>query len=304
MKKYIFRMLICLLAISALFAVNAAAEETNACGDALTWAYADGTLTISGNGPMYDYEEGAAPWAAYKDQITKVVFSGNVTTVGSYAFKDYDAITDVDFGSAMTRTAHGTVYTMAIIGQIEGHTAAPSGTKTTQYEHMLPLLAKLEESREVDGILFLLNTVGGDVEAGLAIAELIAGLTKPTAAIVLGGSHSIGVPLAVAAQRSFAVPSAAMTIHPVRMSGTVIAAPQTYNYFQRLQERIVAFVAGHSRISAEKFQALMLAKDDMAADVGSVIYGEEAVHLGIIDQLGGLREGLDWLYRKMNETRG
>lgn len=125
----------------------------------------------------------------------------------------------VDFGSAMTKTAHGTVYTLAIIGQIEGHTAAPNGTKTTQYEHMLPLLAKLEESREVDGILFLLNTVGGDVEAGLAIAELIAGLTKPTAAIVLGGSHSIGVPLAVAAQRSFAVPSAAMTIHPVRMSG-------------------------------------------------------------------------------------
>ena len=160
----------------------------------------------------------------------------------------------VDFGSAMTKTAHGTVYTLAIIGQIEGHTAAPNGTKTTQYEHMLPLLAKLEESREVDGILFLLNTVGGDVEAGLAIAELIAGLTKPTAAIVLGGSHSIGVPLAVAAQRSFAVPSAAMTIHPVRMSGTVIAAPQTYNYFQRLQERIVAFVAGHSRISAEKFR--------------------------------------------------
>ena len=205
----------------------------------------------------------------------------------------------VDFGSAMTKTAHGTVYTLAIIGQIEGHVAAPNGTKTTRYEHMLPLLAKLEESREVDGILFLLNTVGGDVEAGLAIAELIAGLTKPNAAIVLGGSHSIGVPLAVAAQRSFAVPSAAMTIHPVRMSGTVIAAPQTYSYFQRLQERIVAFVAGHSRIS--RFQTLMLAKEDMAADVGSVIYGEEAVRLGIIDQLGGLPEGLDWLYQKMEE---
>ena len=207
----------------------------------------------------------------------------------------------VDFGSAMTKTAHGTVYTLAIIGQIEGHVAAPNGTKTTRYEHMLPLLAKLEESREVDGILFLLNTVGGDVEAGLAIAELIAGLTKPNAAIVLGGSHSIGVPLAVAAQRSFAVPSAAMTIHPVRMSGTVIAAPQTYSYFQRLQERIVAFVAGHSRISAERFQTLMLAKEDMAADVGSVIYGEEAVRRGIIDQLGGLPEGLDWLYQKMEE---
>ena len=152
-------------------------------------------------------------------------------------------------------------------------------------------------------MLFLLNTVGGDVEAGLAIAELIAGLTKPTAAIVLGGSHSIGVPLAVAAQRSFAVSSAAMTIHPVRMSGTVIAAPQTYSYFQRLQERIVAFVARHSSISTEKFQALMLAKDDMAADVGSVLYGEEAVRLGLIDQLGGLPEGLRWLYRKMEEMR-
>lgn len=210
----------------------------------------------------------------------------------------------VELGSSVVTNRHGTIHCLTIIGQIEGHTNAPDSAKTTKYEHLLPLLASLEESEEVDGVLILLNTVGGDVEAGLAIAELIAGLTKPTAAIVLGGSHSIGVPLAVAAQRSFAVPSAAMTIHPVRMSGTVIAAPQTYNYFQRLQERIVAFVAGHSRISAEKFQALMLAKDDMAADVGSVIYGEEAVHLGIIDQLGGLREGLDWLYRKMNETRG
>ena len=209
----------------------------------------------------------------------------------------------VDFGSAMTKTAHGTVYTLAIIGQIEGHVAAPNGTKTTRYEHMLPLLAKLEESREVDGILFLLNTVGGDVEAGLAIAELIAGLTKPNAAIVLGGSHSIGVPLAVAAQRSFAVPSAAMTIHPVRMSGTVIAAPQTYSYFQRLQERIVAFVAGHSRISAERFQTLMLAKEDMAADVGSVIYGEEAVELGLIDRIGGLSDALSCLHEMIEERK-
>ena len=189
----------------------------------------------------------------------------------------------VDFGSAMTRTPHGSVYCLTIIGQIEGHNTASDHTKTTKYEHVLPLLAKLEEAEEVDGVLFLLNTVGGDVEAGLAIAELIAGMTKPTVSIVLGGSHSIGVPLAVAARRSFAVPSAAMTIHPVRMSGTVIAAPQTYNYFQRLQERIVAFVSGHSHISAEDFQTLMLRKDDMAADVGSVIYGEEAVELGLID---------------------
>ena len=209
----------------------------------------------------------------------------------------------VDLGSALTRTDHGTVYCMTIVGQIEGHNNAPDTVKTTKYEHVLPLLAKIEENRNVDGVLFLLNTVGGDVEAGLAIAELIAGMTKPTASIVLGGSHSIGVPLAVAAQRSFAVPSAAMTIHPVRRSGTVIAAPQTYHYFERLQERIIAFVAGHSGISGEKFQELMLCKDDMAADVGSVIYGEEAVRLGIIDEVGGLSQGLAWLYRRMDERK-
>ena len=206
----------------------------------------------------------------------------------------------LDFGSAMTATPHGNIYCLTIIGQIEGHMTASSGTKTTKYEHVLPLLAKLEESGEVAGVLFLLNTVGGDVEAGLAIAELIAGMTKPTVSIVLGGSHSIGVPLAVAARRSFAVPSAAMTIHPVRMSGTVIAAPQTYSYFQRLQDRIVAFVAGHSHIKGETFQDLMLKKDDMAADVGSVIYGEEAVHLGLIDQVGGLSDGLAWLYGEID----
>ena len=210
----------------------------------------------------------------------------------------------LDFGSAMTRTVHGNVYCLSIIGQIEGHITASNQTKTTKYEHILPLLAKLEESDEVDGILFLLNTVGGDVEAGLAIAEMIAGMTKPTVSIVLGGSHSIGVPLAVAAQRSFAVPSAAMTIHPIRMSGTVIAAPQTYHYFERLQERIVSFVSGHSRISEEKFQSLMLKKEDMAADVGSVIYGEEAVSLGIIDAVGGLSDGLQYLYRRIDEQKG
>ena len=210
----------------------------------------------------------------------------------------------LDFGSALTRTAQGTVYTLTIIGQIEGHSTAPGTSKTTKYEHVLPLLARLEESGEVDGVLFLLNTVGGDVEAGLAIAELIASMTKPTVSIVLCGSHSIGVPLAVAAKRSFAVPSAAMTIHPVRMSGTVIAAPQTYNYFQRLQDRIVAFVSGHSRISAEDFQALMLKKDDMAADVGSVLYGEEAVRLGIIGAVGGLSDGLACLYRQIEEQKG
>ena len=209
----------------------------------------------------------------------------------------------LDFGSALTRTAHGNIYCLTIIGQIEGHAAAPQGTKTTKYEHVLPLLARLEESREVDGVLFLLNTVGGDVEAGLAIAELIAGMTKPTVSIVLGGSHSIGVPLAVAAKRSFAVPSAAMTIHPVRMSGTVIAAPQTYNYFRRLQERIVAFVGSHSSVTAERFEALMMRKDDMAADVGTVLYGQEAVREGIIDAVGGLAEGLACLCRMIDRAK-
>ncbi|MBQ2997064.1 MAG: ATP-dependent Clp protease proteolytic subunit [Oscillibacter sp.] len=209
----------------------------------------------------------------------------------------------LDLGSAMTKTPYGNIYCLTIIGQIEGHTVANSNTKTTKYEHILPLLAKLEESDEAAGVLFLLNTVGGDVEAGLAIAELIASMTKPTVSIVLGGSHSIGIPLAVSAKRSFAVPSAAMTIHPVRVSGTVIAAPQTYSYFQRLQERIVAFVASNSRISAEKFEALMLKKEDMAADVGSVVYGEEAVELGLIDEVGGLKEGLQCLFRQIEEGK-
>ena len=209
----------------------------------------------------------------------------------------------LDLGSAMTRTPYGNIYCLTIIGQIEGHSTAPSGTKTTKYEHVLPLLAKLEESDEVAGVLFLLNTVGGDVEAGLAIAELIAGMTKPTVSIVLGGSHSIGVPLAVAAKKSFAVPSAAMTIHPVRVSGTVIAAPQTYSYFQRLQDRIVAFVSGHSRISEKDFEGLMLKKEDMAADVGSVVYGEEAVRLGLIDRVGGLSDGLQCLYEQIGKRK-
>jgi ATP-dependent protease ClpP protease subunit len=176
---------------------------------------------------------------------------------------------------------------------------ATTNTKTTKYEHVMPLLAALEQSDEVDGVLFLLNTVGGDIEAGLGIAELIAGMGKPTASLVLGGSHSIGIPLAVAPKRSFAVPSAAMTIHPVRMSGTVIAAPQTYHYFERLQDRIVDFVTRNCAIDKEKFLSLMLKTGEMAADVGSVIYGEEAVRLGLIDQVGTLSDALNWLYSQL-----
>ena len=209
-----------------------------------------------------------------------------------------------DFGQVELEHGEDRISMLTIIGEIEGHECLPAATKTTKYEHVLPKLAEVEENKNVDGLLLLLNTVGGDVESGLAIAEMVASIDKPTVSLVLGGSHSIGVPLAVAARRSFAVPSAAMTIHPVRMSGTVIAAPQTYNYFQRLQDRIVAFVSSHSQITAQKFQALMLKKDDMAADVGSVVYGEEAVSLGIIDQVGGLSDGLQCLYRQIEEAKG
>ena len=209
----------------------------------------------------------------------------------------------VDMGSAVTRTAHGVIHCLTIVGQIEGHMAAAQGAKTTKYEHVMPLLAALEENDDISGVLFLLNTVGGDVEAGLGIAELIAGMDKPTVSLVLGGSHSIGVPLAVAAKTSFAVPSAAMTIHPVRMSGTVIAAPQTYNYFDRLQERIVEFVVKNSHISRKEFLGLMLKAGEMAADVGSVIYGQEAVRLGLIDRVGGLSDALKELYRQIDEKK-
>lgn len=210
----------------------------------------------------------------------------------------------VDLGSAVNRSERGNIYTLTIIGQVEGHQLAPETAKTTKYEHVMPLLASLEQNDEVDGILLLLNTVGGDIEAGLGIAELIAGMEKPTVSLVLGGGHSIGVPLAVAPKVSMIVPSASMTIHPVRMNGTMIAAPQTYNYFDRIQERIVGFVSKNSRINRDKFLSLMLKTGEMAADVGSVIYGEEAVALGLIDQIGTLRDALDCLYEQIAARRG
>ncbi|MEG0780191.1 MAG: ATP-dependent Clp protease proteolytic subunit [Oscillospiraceae bacterium] len=206
-------------------------------------------------------------------------------------------------GSVTTRNSHGTIHCLTIVGQIEGHIVAPSNTKTTKYEHVMPLLVSLEESEEIDGLLLLLNTVGGDIEAGLGIAELIAGMRKPTVSLVLGGSHSIGAPLAVSAKVSMAVPSASITIHPVRMSGTMIAAPQTYNYFDRMQERIVKFIAKNSQISEKKFVELMLKTGEMAADVGSVLYGEEAVKLGLIDQVGGLADALDCLYAQIDAAK-
>ncbi len=208
-----------------------------------------------------------------------------------------------ELGSVTAQTPQGMIQCLTIIGQVEGHQVMPEDTKTTKYEHVMPLLAAVEESEEIKGLLILLNTVGGDVEAGLGIAELIAGMKKPTVSLILGGGHSIGVPLAVAAKRSFIAPSAAMTIHPVRLNGVVIGVPQTYNYFARLQERIVGFVTSHSNISRERYNELMLATDEIANDVGSVIYGEEAVSCGLIDSIGTLSDALDYLHSSCDKAK-
>ena len=201
----------------------------------------------------------------------------------------------VDMGAVTTRTARGTVYCLTVVGQIEGHSLLPNTVKTTKYEHVLPMLAAIEESPEITGLLILLNTVGGDVEAGLAIAELIAGMSTPTVSLVLGGGHSIGVPLAVAAKRSFIAPSASMTIHPVRINGLVIGAPQTYEYLAGMQERIVSFVTAHSRISRRDYTRLMSDTRKLANDVGTILSGEEAVQCGLIDQIGTLSDALEYL---------
>lgn len=209
----------------------------------------------------------------------------------------------VDLGSSLIQSKRGTIYVLTIVGQIEGHQLLPSNSKTTKYEHVLPLLATVEESDQIDGLLVLLNTVGGDIEAGLAIAELISSMTKPTVSLVLGGGHSIGVPLAVSAKESFIAPSAAMTIHPVRLNGLVIGVPQTFYYFERIQERIIQFVTANSTVKRETFTKLMLQTGELAADVGSVIYGEEAVQLGLIDQIGGLGDALACLHRQIQRQK-
>ena len=209
----------------------------------------------------------------------------------------------VDLGSSLIQSKRGTIYVLTIVGQIEGHQLLPSNSKTTKYEHVLPLLATVEESDQIDGLLVLLNTVGGDIEAGLAIAELISSMAKPTVSLVLGGGHSIGVPLAVSAKESFIAPSAAMTIHPVRLNGLVIGVPQTFYYFERIQERIIQFVTANSTVKRETFTKLMLQTGELAADVGSVIYGEEAVQLGLIDQIGGLGDALSCLHRQIQRQK-
>ncbi len=206
-----------------------------------------------------------------------------------------------EFGSTAPCPEISAIHCLTIVGQIEGHQINNEGSKSTKYEHLMPLIAAIEESRDVKAMLVLLNTAGGDVEAGLGIAELIAGMTKPTASIVLGGGHSIGVPLAVAARRSYIAPSAAMTIHPVRLNGLVIAVPQSFNYFQRTQERIVRFVLAHSNITRETFMEYMMCTSELANDVGSVIDAKEAVDCGLIDQIGTLADALSYLHEEMDK---
>lgn len=208
-----------------------------------------------------------------------------------------------EFGAAVTKTQKGNIYTLTIIGQIEGHQLAPETVKTTKYEHILPLLAGIEESEDVDGLLLLLNTVGGDVEAGLAIAAMVAGMKKPTVSLVLGGGHSIGIPLAVCTKRSFITPTASMTVHPVRMSGTIVGAPQTYRYFQQIQEAITDFVTANSKITKKKFQNYMMATGEMATDVGTILYGREAVASGLIDCMGSLSDALSALHGMIDKCR-
>ena len=208
-----------------------------------------------------------------------------------------------DLGSDISKNNKGNIYTLTIIGQIEGHQVAPDTVKTTKYEHILPLLAGIEESEDVDGLLLLLNTVGGDIEAGLAISEMIAGMKKPTVSLVLGGGHSIGIPLAVCTKKSFITPTASMTVHPVRMTGLVVGAPQTYRYFQRIQEQIADFVTTNSRISRERFESYMMATGEMATDVGTILYGKEAVASGLIDKLGGLSDALSALHKMIDADK-
>lgn len=206
-------------------------------------------------------------------------------------------------GSLEISTEGGTFYCLSIIGQIEGHYVLDQNQKATKYDHILPLLVALEESRKIDGIIILLNTLGGDVEAGLAIAEMIASLSKPTASIVLGGGHSIGVPLAVSAKHSFIVPSATMTIHPVRTNGLVLGVPQAFNYLEKMQDRIINFVVSHSKIEEDYFRKLISRTDILVNDIGSILDGYDATECGLIDDIGGIKDALAYLKSQISSAK-
>nr|WP_245543957.1 ATP-dependent Clp protease proteolytic subunit [Mahella australiensis] len=205
--------------------------------------------------------------------------------------------------NGLTATRDSNIHCLTIIGQIEGHIVLPPQNKTTKYEHVIPQLVAVEESREVEGLLVVLNTVGGDVEAGLALAEMIATLSKPTVSLVLGGGHSIGVPLAVSTDYSFIVPSATMTIHPIRMSGMIIGVPQTYEYFNKMQDRILQFICDHSHITIDKLKEYMLKTGELANDIGTVLIGEEATRCGLIDEIGGVSKAIIKLKQLIDERK-
>jgi ATP-dependent protease ClpP protease subunit len=208
-----------------------------------------------------------------------------------------------ELGSSSISNPRGNIHCLTIIGQIEGHIILPPQNKTTKYEHVIPQLVAIEESQDIDGLLLVLNTVGGDVEAGLAIAEMVASMSKPTVSLVLGGGHSIGVPMAVSTKYSFIASSATMTIHPIRLSGLIIGVPQAYEYFDRMQERVVQFVSKNSKITRERFRELMLKTGELANDVGTVLFGEEAVKNGLISEVGGLSRALEKLYSLIEQYR-
>lgn len=208
----------------------------------------------------------------------------------------------IESGSITVRKGEHLIHCLTVIGQIEGHYILPAQNKTTKYEHVIPQLVAIEESDDIDGLIIILNTVGGDIEAGLAIAELVAGMNTPSVSLVLGGGHSIGVPLAVSTDKSFIAPSATMTIHPVRMNGLVLGVPQTLSYFEQMQERIVRFVSSNSDITADRFRELMLATGELVMDVGTVLNGDAAVEEGLIDSLGSLSDALDCLYKMIENN--
>jgi len=207
-----------------------------------------------------------------------------------------------DDGQMKLENKDRVIHLLSIIGEIEGHECAPSTAKTTKYEHVLPQLAAIEDSSEIDGVLILINTVGGDISSGLALAEMISSLSKPTVSLVLGDSHSIGVPLAVSTDYSFIVPTGTMIIHPVRMSGMVIGAPQTYDYFRLMQERILGFIEGHSKTSKKSLEEMMMNTEMLTKDLGTILVGKEAVEQGLIDEVGGIYHALQKLYTMIDEN--
>jgi ATP-dependent protease ClpP protease subunit len=251
------------------------------------------TLTYNAHNITYFTEECAFMKGENKENTGE-------KTVTEELLDEAELVSEV--GQTVSQNAKHLIHCLSVIGQIEGHYVLAEQNKTTKYEHIIPSLVAIEQDRSVEGLMIILNTVGGDVEAGLAIAELIAGMKTPTVSLVVGGGHSIGVPLAVSAKHSFIVPSASMTIHPVRMNGTVLGVPQTLSYFERMQDRIINFVIENSRISEDDFRRLLMNTEELVLDVGSVIEGEKAVELGLIDELGGLSDAMQCLYDMIENT--